>query len=50
MDALTDVHRAGATLVMVTHDPTCAARADRVVYLRDGSLVDSLAGRHGRPV
>lgn len=41
MDALTDVHRAGTTLVMVTHDPTCAARAERVVYLRDGSVVDT---------
>ncbi|WP_204366508.1 hypothetical protein [Nocardiopsis alkaliphila] len=26
---------------MVTHDPVCAARADRVVYLRDGLVVDS---------
>lgn len=36
MDALCEVHADGATIVMVTHDPTCAARADRVVYLRDG--------------
>jgi len=43
MAALTDVHRDGTTLVMVTHDPVCAARADRVVYLRDGVLVDSRA-------
>lgn len=41
MDALTDVHRDGTTLVMVTHDPACAARADRVVYLQDGLMVDS---------
>jgi putative ABC transport system ATP-binding protein len=40
MDALSDIHRDGTTIMMVTHDPTCAARADRVVYLRDGRLVD----------
>ncbi|MFL1381739.1 ABC transporter ATP-binding protein [Nocardiopsis protaetiae] len=41
MDTLTEVHREGATLVMVTHGPACAARADRVIYLRDGAVVDS---------
>jgi putative ABC transport system ATP-binding protein len=31
------------TVVMVTHDPTAAARADRVVFLVDGRIVDDMA-------
>ncbi|MFT4225212.1 ABC transporter ATP-binding protein [Micropruina sp.] len=42
MDVLTQVHRDGMSIVLVTHDPACAARGDRVVYLRDGMLVDTL--------
>ncbi|MDN3022901.1 ABC transporter ATP-binding protein [Streptomyces sp. S.PB5] len=34
----------GATVVMVTHDPTAAAWADRVLFLADGELVDHLDG------
>lgn len=41
MDALTDVHEDGTTIVMVTHDPKVAARGERIVYLRDGLVVDS---------
>jgi putative ABC transport system ATP-binding protein len=33
----------GQTIVMVTHDPTAAASADRVLFLADGRLVDELA-------
>ncbi|MQS08335.1 ABC transporter ATP-binding protein [Streptomyces alkaliphilus] len=34
----------GAAGVMVTHEPRFAAWADRVVFLRDGSVVDEAAG------
>src|SRR5204862_310698 len=30
------------TIVMVTHDPNAAAYADRVVFLADGHVVDSM--------
>lgn len=33
------VDEAGATLVMVTHDPRAAARADRALFLADGRVV-----------
>ncbi|TRW46610.1 ABC transporter ATP-binding protein [Georgenia yuyongxinii] len=32
----------GQTVVMVTHDPSAAAYADRVVFLADGRVVDEL--------
>ncbi|AXE39414.1 putative ABC transporter ATP-binding protein YknY [Acidipropionibacterium virtanenii] len=42
LDALVEAHATGVTIVMVTHDPVCAARAERLVYLRDGRIVDSV--------
>ncbi|SRR6266705_237726 len=33
----------GQTIVMVTHDPTAAGYADRVVFLSDGKAVDEMA-------
>jgi putative ABC transport system ATP-binding protein len=30
----------GRTVVMVTHDPRMAAYADRIVFMKDGSIVD----------
>ncbi len=32
-----------ATVVMVTHDPTAASYADRVLFLADGAIADQLA-------
>ena len=34
----------GQSVVMVTHDPWAAVRADRVVFLRDGRVVNELRG------
>ena len=34
----------GHTIVMVTHDPTAAAVADRVVFLRDGAIAGEVEG------
>ncbi len=35
---------AGQTIVVVTHNPTAAAFADRVVFLQDGALVHEVLG------
>jgi putative ABC transport system ATP-binding protein len=40
MDSL--VRDLGKTIVMVTHDPKAAARAQRMVHLEKGVLVDEL--------
>jgi putative ABC transport system ATP-binding protein len=32
----------GQTIIMVTHDASAAAHADRVVFLADGRVVDEL--------
>ena len=40
MELIEDVHRDGATIVMVTHDPELAARTQRNVHIVDGQVVD----------
>src|SRR6266567_2872041 len=39
MDLLRELHKAGATICMVTHDPRYATYADRAIHLFDGRLV-----------
>jgi putative ABC transport system ATP-binding protein len=41
---LQDLHREGATLCMVTHEPGHARHADRTVHLCDGRIVDEHLG------
>ncbi len=38
IDLIAEQHRNGLTIVMVTHDPAIADRADRVVHLHDGRI------------
>ena len=38
--------RAGATLVLVTHDPEIAARADRKIVLKDGMIIEDTLPSH----
>jgi len=39
IDRLIESCRRGASVLVVTHSPTLAARADRIVDIRDGSIV-----------
>ncbi|HEV7905837.1 MAG TPA: hypothetical protein VGO96_18505, partial [Pyrinomonadaceae bacterium] len=40
MELLRGLHRGGATICMVTHDPRYAQHADRIVRLLDGRIVE----------
>jgi len=40
MELLGELHDAGATICMVTHDPRYAAYADRMIHLFDGQVVE----------
>ncbi len=40
MTLLQDLHKTGATICMVTHDPRYAAHAERAVHLFDGRVVE----------
>jgi putative ABC transport system ATP-binding protein len=41
MDLMTELHRAGATICMVTHDPRYARHAQRSIHLFDGRVVEA---------
>jgi putative ABC transport system ATP-binding protein len=50
LDLMREMADAGQSIVMVTHDPGAAARADTVVFLRDGRVVDALTGANVREI
>jgi putative ABC transport system ATP-binding protein len=39
IELLGELHAEGLTLILITHDPTVAAHADRLITIRDGRLV-----------
>jgi putative ABC transport system ATP-binding protein len=49
MDLLAALHKQGSTIVMVTHDPRWAERAERQISLLDGKIVDDRR-LHAAPV
>lgn len=40
MELLTEVNSSGTTIIMVTHEPQLAKRAQRNIYVRDGRVTD----------
>src|SRR6266700_2817119 len=50
MELLRELHRGGATICMVTHDPRYAQHADRIVHLFDGLIVEEEAGANRREI
>jgi putative ABC transport system ATP-binding protein len=40
LELLEDINSQGATIIMVTHDPELAARAQRNVHIVDGMATD----------
>jgi putative ABC transport system ATP-binding protein len=48
MELLRALHRGGATVCMVTHDPRYAKHADRSIHLFDGRVVDEVSGVGGQ--
>ena len=53
MELLSDIHKLGNTVIMVTHNPSLTRYADRIIYMRDGAIVydeASVVGEVPKPV
>jgi putative ABC transport system ATP-binding protein len=40
LDLITDINQSGTTILMVTHEPELASRAQRQVHMVDGQVTD----------
>jgi putative ABC transport system ATP-binding protein len=50
LNILSECHEQGQTILLVTHDPLAAARAERVLSLHDGRLAGSMAGGDAKSI
>jgi energy-coupling factor transporter ATP-binding protein EcfA2 len=48
MELLSEIHRNGRTVLMVTHNPELTRYANRVVYMQDGVIVHDEPSEVGR--
>jgi putative ABC transport system ATP-binding protein len=49
MDLLSEIHRTGITVLVVSHDAEVAARTQRIIRLRDGKIVGAMDAGHSNP-
>jgi putative ABC transport system ATP-binding protein len=47
MELLSEIHKSGNTVIMVTHNPELTRYATRVVYMHDGSIIHDEATKLG---
>jgi len=50
LNTLNECHQQGQTILMVTHDPLAAAKAEQVLFLHDGQFVGSMAGGDAKAI
>ena len=48
MELLSEIHKAGNTVLMVTHNPSLTRYANRVIYTQDGSIIHDEKSAIGR--
>ena len=49
MKLFSQYHQAGKTILMVTHDMALAAKAQRVLLMKDGLIQEDLTMGHSEP-
>jgi putative ABC transport system ATP-binding protein len=49
-ELLHNIHKQGATIIMVTHDPLLAAEADRNIMLHDGMVTEAVQRSNGSAI